>query len=299
MREISLDQLRTLVSVADLGRFSAAARALHLAQPTVSLHISELETRLGTPLLTRGGARVTPTAAGSVLLERARLLLRDAAEATDCVRRQAEGREGRVRIGAPTGVLVHLLPPVLATMAREHPGIDVDIAIAGSSEAMRRVADGSLDVGFVAMPQRPLDELLVTHWRSDPMMAFVPAAWPAPKQATPQWLAGRPLIFNDPATHLYRQTMEWFAGGGCAPRARMELNYTEAMKSLVAAGYGAAVLPLEDSQLAHPGMRVLPLRPRLKRDIGLAHRPLPDLDGATRNLLKTLARFRAARARAQ
>ena len=46
MRQLNLDQLRTLVSIADLGSFSAAARALHLAQPTVSLHISELESRL-------------------------------------------------------------------------------------------------------------------------------------------------------------------------------------------------------------------------------------------------------------
>ena len=294
MREISLDQLRTLVSVVDLGRFSAAARALHLAQPTVSLHISELEARLGTPLLTRGGARVTPTAAGNVLLERARRLLRDAADATDCVRRQAEGRAGRVRVGAPTGVLVHLLPAVLAAMARDYPGIDIDIAVVGSAEAMRRIADGSLDLGFVAMPQRPFEEVQVVHWRTDPMMAFVPAAWPAPKQVTPQWLAGRPLIFNDPSTHMYRQTMEWFAAGACAPRARMELNYTEAMKSLVAAGYGAAVLPLEDAALDHPGMHVLPLRPRLRREIGLAHRPPADIDGATQNLLKTLARFHAA-----
>ncbi|MDO8375424.1 MAG: LysR family transcriptional regulator, partial [Polaromonas sp.] len=39
MRELNLDQLRTLVAITDLGTFSAAARALHLAQPTVSLHI--------------------------------------------------------------------------------------------------------------------------------------------------------------------------------------------------------------------------------------------------------------------
>ncbi|RZI64558.1 MAG: LysR family transcriptional regulator, partial [Variovorax sp.] len=38
MRQLNLDQLRTLVAIADLGTFSAAAQALHLAQPTVSLH---------------------------------------------------------------------------------------------------------------------------------------------------------------------------------------------------------------------------------------------------------------------
>jgi len=46
MRELNLDQLRTLVAIADLGGFSAAGRALHLAQPTISLHVSELESRI-------------------------------------------------------------------------------------------------------------------------------------------------------------------------------------------------------------------------------------------------------------
>ena len=60
MRELSLDQLRTLVAIIELGSFSAAARALHLAQPTVSLHSSELEARLATPLIVRGGRRMIP-----------------------------------------------------------------------------------------------------------------------------------------------------------------------------------------------------------------------------------------------
>jgi len=101
MRELNLDQLRTLVSITDLGTFSAAAQALHLAQPTVSLHVSELESRLGTALVLRGGRRVVPTPAGAVLVERARRLLRDADDAVDAVQRHARGSVGRVRLGAP------------------------------------------------------------------------------------------------------------------------------------------------------------------------------------------------------
>ena len=48
MRNLNLDQLQTLIAIADLGTFAAAAQALHLAPPTVSLHIKELESRLST-----------------------------------------------------------------------------------------------------------------------------------------------------------------------------------------------------------------------------------------------------------
>ena len=141
MRELNLDQLRTLVAIADLGTFSAAARALHLAQPTVSLHISELEARLGTQLVLRGGRSVAPTAAGAVLVERARRLLRDADEASDAVKRHVEGRVGRVRLGTSTGIVVHLLPRVLELMARTHPEIDVelDVTTAHAGTGMRGI----------------------------------------------------------------------------------------------------------------------------------------------------------------
>lgn len=293
MRQLNLDQLRTLVAIADLGSFSAAARALHLAQPTVSLHISELESRLGARLVVRGSRRITPTAAGAVLVERARQLLRDADEAVAAVRRQAEGRTGRVRLGTSTGVVVDLLPQVLEALEERHAGIDVEVSILGSNEAMARLAMGTIDIGLVAMPQPPLRDLVVTRWRDQPMMAFVPRKWKSPQRATPKWLAQQPLIANDTSTHMYRLTTEWFAAAGEAPRPRIELNYDAAMRSLVAAGYGAAVLPVlpaSDNPLDER-MRMLPLRPALTRRLGIAHRPRAALDGATESVLQILATF--------
>ena len=72
MREISLDRLRTLVAIADLGSFAEAARVLHLAPPTVSLHIADLESRVGGKLLSRTRGRIQPSAIGETLVERAR-----------------------------------------------------------------------------------------------------------------------------------------------------------------------------------------------------------------------------------
>ena len=293
MRELNLDQLRTLVSITDLGTFSAAAQALHLAQPTVSLHVSELESRLGTALVLRGGRRVVPTPAGAVLVERARRLLRDADDAVDAVQRLARGSVGRVRLGTTTGLLVNLLPRVLEAMAEAHPGVDVQVNILGTSEAVQRLQNGQLDVGLVAAPGA-LAGLVTSPWRRDPMVACLPAAWPAPRRVTPAWLAARPLIFTGAGTHLYRQTMEWFARAGFAPRGRIELNYTAAVRSLVAAGYGAAVLPLEGESpgSATPGLKIAALTPTIIRHTAVVHRPVPSLDGATRNLLAVLARFR-------
>ncbi|MBO9514160.1 MAG: LysR family transcriptional regulator [Variovorax sp.] len=293
MRQLNLDQLRTLVSIVDLGTFSAAARALHLAQPTVSLHVSELESRLGAQLLVRGARRITPTVAGAALVERARRLLRDADDAVEVVRRQIEGRVGRVRLGTSTGVVIELLPQVLEALAQDHPGIDVEVNILGSSEMMSRLAMGTLDIGLVAVPQPPTRDIVISRWRSQPMMAFVPKTWVAPRRVTPRWLAERPLILNDASTHMYRRTMEWFAAAGESPRPRIELNFDAAMLALVAAGYGAAVLPVHQPVGAdfNARLQVLPLQPKLTRHLGIAHRPKAELDGATATVVKVLSAF--------
>lgn len=288
MRELSLDRLRTLLAVADLGSFAAAAKALHLAPPTVTLHVADLESRLGARLLLRGRGPVVPTGIGAALIERARRLLAEADEAIDAVRRQVEGRAGRVRVGASTGALAHLLPQALEALRREQAQIDVQVAVLTSEETLARLSNGALDIGLVALTQPPVPGLRVLRWRRDPVLAFVPAAWPAPQRATPAWLAAQPLILNDAGTRLSRLTAEWFAAGGEHPRPRIELNYNDAIKSLVAAGYGAALLPHESSAPPpEPRVRMLPLRPALWRPLGIAHRA-GDVEGATQQVLRVL-----------
>lgn len=293
MRELNLDQLRTLVTAVDLGTLSAASRLLNLAQPTVSLHVSELESRLGCQLLLRGKRRVQPTAAGEALLSHARRLLREADDAVQAVRRQQQGVTGRVRLGSSTGVLVYLLPEVLREVERVHPDVDVEVSIIGSNDGLAAVQAGTMDIALIAPPQAAGD-LVVTHWRRDPLMAFLPASWKAPKRVTPQWLAAQPLIANDSTTRLHRQGMEWFATAGIVPRARIELNYTEAMKSMVAAGYGAALLTMEGSIEAHRerGVQVVPIKPAMSRDTAIVHRALPLLGGATKGMLQILKKLK-------
>ncbi|WP_326540749.1 LysR family transcriptional regulator [Pseudorhodoferax sp.] len=293
MREISLDRLRTLVAIADHGSFAAAAQLLHLAPPTVSLHIAELESRVGAPLLSRQRGNVRPSAVGEMLVERARRLLAEVESTLDDVGRQVQGLAGRVRLGASTGAIAHLLPQAVARLRAEHPDIDVQIAVLTSQETLVRLEQGRLDIGLVALPQAPVAGLLIRPWRRDPVMAFVPADWPVPARVAPAWLAPRPLILNDAGTRLSRLVSEWFAQGGLRPVPRIELNYNDAIKSLVAAGYGATLLPQEagappsDARIA---MR--PLRPALWRELGLAHRAGP-VERATQHVLDALWALKA------
>jgi len=187
MREISLDRLRTLVAIADLGSFAEAARVLNLSPPTVSLHIADLESRVGGKLLSRTRGRVQPSAIGETLVERARRLLADAEQALEDVQRQVQGLSGRVRLGASTGAIAQLMPQALEILSQRHPAIDVQVAVLTSQETLKKLAEGSLEIGLVALPQTPVRQLRIKPWRRDPVMAFLPARWECPQVVSPDW----------------------------------------------------------------------------------------------------------------
>ncbi|MBF8659013.1 LysR family transcriptional regulator [Pseudomonas putida] len=291
MREISLDRLRTLVVISQLGSFAAAARQLNLAPPTISLHVAELESRVGATLLTRTRGQVRPTVIGETLLVRARRLLTDAEMALDEVRNQVQGLTGRVRLGASTGAIAHLLPEALEHLRSEHPGIDVQVQVLTSQASLVQLREGLLDIGLVALPQVAGKGLAVTAWRRDPILAYMPADWQPPAAVTPQWLAERPLILNDSSTQLSRVCTEWFAAAGLHPQPRIELNYNDAIKRLVGAGYGATLLPQEGEAMeADPRLVCRPLRPGLWRQLGIACRDARQ-EKATNFVLQALERL--------
>ncbi len=100
------------------------------------------------------------------------------------------------------------------------------------------------------------------------------------------------MILNDSSTQLSRVTGEWFAAAGFYPEPRIELNYNDAIKSLVGAGYGATLLP-QEGEAGELDRRIArrPLRPGLWRQLGIACRE-GQVERATGYVLQALERLR-------
>lgn len=293
MRNLNLDQVQTLVAIADLGTFAAAAQALHLSPPAISLHIKELETRMDTALLVRGRRQAVLTAAGELLVAHGRKLLDASDELIDLVQRRASGREGLVKVGVSAGVSTRLLPMMLEQLSSRSPGVEVKLEAVGSADAMQRLRAGSLDVAIVASPQPSSADIVLTPWRNDPMVVLLPAAWKAPKRVTPDWLAGKRWASFAPATQMHGLIAGWFGQAGHHPRPFLTLSYPGALKSLAAASQSAVILPLEEveDQLQLPGVQVRHLWPRLMRPMAVAHRRDGSHNPAAAAVLAVLAAF--------
>lgn len=293
MRNLNLDQLQTLIAIADLGTFAAAAQALHLAPPTVSMHIKELESRLGAELVVRGRRQADLTPAGEVLVREGRQLLLASDDLVERVRRRASGREGIVRVGVSAGVSTRLLPRMLEALAARGPGVEIRLEAVASADAMQRLKAGTLDIAIVASPQPPLAEVRQTPWRNDPMVALLPASWDAPNHVDPDWLASRRWASFAPATQMHGLVANWFGQAGHHPRPFLALSYPGALKSLAVASQCAALLPMEEVEdlQGTPDVQIRPLQPPLMRPMAVAHRHQPAPPHAVASVLDVLAGF--------
>lgn len=136
------NRARAFLVTAEEGSLSAAARALGMAQPTLGRQVDALEEELGVILFERVGRGLTLTPSGLDLLEHVRAMGDAANRVSLSAAGNAQSIEGTVRITASEAHAAILLPPILRTLRRTHPGIHLDIiASSVSSDLLRREAD--------------------------------------------------------------------------------------------------------------------------------------------------------------
>ncbi|MDJ0638804.1 MAG: LysR substrate-binding domain-containing protein [Paracoccaceae bacterium] len=144
---LDLDLLKTLVSIAETGNFSAAAAAVHRTPSAVSMQVKKMEELLGRPVFIRDSRSVELTADGAFLLEHARRML--------ALNRDAVARfvvpdvQGVVRLGAPDDVAERFLVDMLRRFNESHPQVTVNVTIDGTQRMMDMVHNGVLDLTLI------------------------------------------------------------------------------------------------------------------------------------------------------
>jgi DNA-binding transcriptional LysR family regulator len=272
VRSVSLDQLKAFVAVVEQGSLTAAARTLNLSQPAVTHQLHELEQRFNVALIERLGKRAYLTQAGEKLIEHARQLLEEDARTQTAMRRFGDGWLGRVRIGTSMTVLTYLLPPILRQLKTDHPQLEINLKAGLTSSTLQMLRSNALDLGLCALPiDDPAFEVVPLF--HDELVALVPAAFgPVPKKATPAFLSRCPLILGNAESALRRTVTEWLARAGPPPKPVMEFDNVEAIRSVVAVGLGASIIPnlaLGPGRAASANIHVLPLSPRASRQVAL------------------------------
>lgn len=134
MEKLDWSLIRSFLAVAEAGSLSAAARATGISQPTLGRHVQAAEAALAVPLFTRVAQGLVLTEAGQALMPAAWAMQAAAAELVLTAAGRATGIAGSVRITASHVVSHRILPPVLARLRVDEPGIQIDLVPSDTSE---------------------------------------------------------------------------------------------------------------------------------------------------------------------
>lgn len=271
MRSLNLDQLRALETVIELASFTAAAKRLNLSQSTISVQIRELEKRFGVRLVERLGKRAASTSAGRDLIDYTRRISADLELAAMAMQRHRDGALGQVKVGATTTALNFFLSPILGSLRRRHPNIDLSIVVDTTTGQVDRILNEEIDFGLVNLPVK--ERLVqVIPLQTEQLVAIFPADAPnVPRHVTPEYLARHRLLLEASRAHVKALVLDWISPATRQLRPAMLLDNFDTITRMVVVGLGASVVPesVVEGALRRRALIVRPLQPRLQRTLGL------------------------------
>jgi DNA-binding transcriptional LysR family regulator len=259
---VELRQLEYFVAVAQHRHFGRAAEAIYVTQPALSQQVRRLEAELGVALLRRTSRGVELTPAGADLLARAETILAEAAAARAEMDEHAGVVRGAVRLAATAADAVRL-PETLAAFHRDHPGVRIALRQASPAEALELVRRGAVDLAVLS-PAGEVGGLAVTPLVEAPLRLIVEPGDPL-SGATVRLgdLSGSPFVLAEPGSALREIVMAACQAEGFSPVPLLEVGDPAAVRFLVAAGLGVALVPASWLEVPGPKVGVAAVEPAL------------------------------------
>ena len=160
---MDLRQLEVFCKVVELKSFSRAAEAIFLTQPTVSQHVSALESFFNLQLLDRMGKEILPTHAGELLYQYAQEILHLKEKACQSLSHYAGKKSGHLRVGASTIPGEYILPALIGSFKEQFPEITVTLSIGDTRQIVDAVTAGRIEIGVVGAKIRS-EHLTYQSW---------------------------------------------------------------------------------------------------------------------------------------
>jgi DNA-binding transcriptional LysR family regulator len=289
--DLNLDQMRSVVVLAERLHFGRAAAALYVSQPALTKQIRKIEHVLGGPLFIRKPRQLMLTRSGEVLVEHARSVLRDAQIAIDISRSAMRGEAGRLRIGFGLSSLAVGLPEVIRRFHSRFPSVQISMREMSTPPQVEALENRTLEVGFVRLPI-PAGGITAIPLFSDRLVIAVePRRF---KNGGLQGFAREPFIAvaRSASASLHDHVMRTCHAAGFAPRIVQEVNELFTVLRFVRAGAGVALVPRSCKIMNVSGVRYLePRIPAATWKIGLAFHSSCVSDLTIRNFASVVRQY--------
>ncbi|UVI27848.1 selenium metabolism-associated LysR family transcriptional regulator [Paenibacillus spongiae] len=149
---LNFHQLHIFYTVAEKGSFSAAAGALHMTQPAVTMQVQSLEDYFGTKLLQRSTKRIELTEAGRALMPYAQRSIDLIRETDSQMSKFTKQLKGRLQLGASLTIGEYILPRLLGPFGQEYPHISISMKVMNTAQIMEDILNHHLNFGLIEAP---------------------------------------------------------------------------------------------------------------------------------------------------
>lgn len=239
----TLKQLRVFVEIVTTGSMVAAARALKMTQPAVTMALSELESILQEKLFDRWGKRVILNERGRALLPLAKRILSDTLEVKNLFAAEDQKHRGTLRLGASSTLATYLVPELLSGYLEFQPGVKIQLTSSNKDQVISQLEDLTLDVALIAGSWcNP--EIESRFWFRDELCIFCSPAHPLAAQSSidPKDLEAASWILRESGSGTRETLMNTISRDFNKLKVVMVLDRIEAIKRAVQIGMGISCL---------------------------------------------------------
>jgi len=244
---MTLTQLRYLVAIADSGlNITLAAERVHATQPGLSKRLRQLEDELGFQLFVRRGKSLDAvTDAGQHVLERARIILAEAANIRAIAANLRNETHGELRIATTHTQARFALPAAIGALNRRYPQVSVHLQPGRDGEVLAQLEAGHVDlavISTVGAPPAAGIALPAYRWQR---VIVAPQGHPLGEHGQPPTLAGLaalPLVSYDSSLKPDSSLRRAFEAAGLQPQIAMTAGDADLIKTYVRAGLGVGLL---------------------------------------------------------
>src|SRR5690606_16022088 len=242
VRQLSFRLLQVYIKVVQLGNISAAARALHLTQPTVSLQLKKLSDVIKEPLLQSHAGALQPTAAGQALYQAACDVLSRFDDLNSELHELSSGRRGSLSI-AVVNTAQYLMPRILGPFYRQFPQIEVTLHIGNRAHILSRFEQQQDDIYLFSHPPSG-EHVVASPIVKNPLQLIAPLQHWASKQRNLRFeqLKQERFLLRESGSATRLMFEAWLSSQGIELSHSMQIESNEAIRLSVAAGLGLSVI---------------------------------------------------------
>jgi DNA-binding transcriptional LysR family regulator len=292
---MELRHLRYFVAVAEELNFTRAAERLSMSQPPLSSQIQQLEKEMGTSLFRRQARNVELTGAGKLMLEEARIILKQVERARTGVGRRARGETGRINVGSSGGTYFHpLIPAIIREYGMHYPDVILFPEASNTGLLVARLRAGQVDVAFIRPPISDSEGLALEPLVDEPTVMVLPRGHRLSRMnsAPLSALANETFVLFPRSLNPsnYDSIISACRRAGFDPKLGQEAPQALSTIPLVAAGLGVSIVSQWTGRLQADGVVYVPIDGDAPRAlIALAYR-CNDRSVAVQNFLAVARR---------